>query len=79
MNQFEALKTIPKYIIDCPVFAHWVTYRNEVYFATLNYEKSVEKGKAYLDLAYCATASFNGQTLRTVKYDKSIKFKKFKF
>lgn len=80
MNQFdEALKNVPNYIMDCPICADWVTYEKEIYFATINFEKSMEKGKAYLDLAYCATASLNGQVLKTVPYTHIVKHKKFKW
>ena len=65
----EALKLIPKFILDCPITADWVDYNGKRKFAMLNFEQSIERGKAMIDLCYCATAGLiNGRVERTVTY-----------
>lgn len=60
---------IPKFILDCPIVADWVWYRGKVKFAMLNVDKSIEKGKAMIDLCYCATAGLiNHRVEKTVQY-----------
>jgi len=43
---------IPDFIEKCPVFAHWVTYNGKIKFAMLNYEESIKRGKAMIDLSF---------------------------
>lgn len=70
---------IPKFIWDCPIVTHWVTWRGETYFAMLNYDESITKGKAMIDLCYCATAGLiNNRVLKTIPYNKGIKIKDMK-
>jgi hypothetical protein len=67
----EQKSRIPQFIIDCPISAHWVKYRGQVKFAMLNYEESIAKGKAMIDLCYCATAGLiNNRVEKTVPYLK---------
>lgn len=74
----EALANIPKYIMDCPISAHWVDYNGKRKFAMLNFEESMKKGKAMIDLCYCATAGLiNGRAEKTVPYSKA-RFEIFK-
>lgn len=67
----EALAEVPKYILDCPISANWIEFKNETYFAMLNYERSVKAKRAMVDLSYCATRAFNGVVIKTVQYSKS--------
>lgn len=68
----KAVANIPKYIMDCPVFAHWVDYNGKRKFAMLNYEESIKRGKAMIDLCYCATAGLiNNRVEKTVPYSKA--------
>lgn len=72
----EALARVPKYILDCPIMAHWVFYNGKTKFAMLNYEESINRGKAMIDLCYCATAGLiNGRVEKTVPYSKRFKLK----
>jgi hypothetical protein len=73
----ESLKDVPAFILNCPVQYGWARYKNEEYFAMLNYEQSVKSGRPMIDLAYCATEGMNGNVLKTVMYVKK-KFKKSK-
>lgn len=54
---------IPPYIERCPLVFDWVTYKGEVYFAALNYERSQRAKRAMFDLHYCATAALNGNLI----------------
>lgn len=70
----EVLSKVPQYIWDCPIVAHWVTYNGQTKFAMLNYEESINKGKAMIDLCYCATAGLiNGRVEKTVPYSNRFK------
>lgn len=70
MQLEELIKDIPQFILDCPVVMHWVTYRGQIKFAMLNYEASIEKGIAMIDLCYCATVGMiNNRVEKTVKYN----------
>lgn len=72
----KALALEPKYIQECPVVAHWVLYNGKTKFAMLNYEESVNRGKAMIDLCYCATAGLiNGRVEKTVPYSNRFKLK----
>ncbi len=63
------IKDIPDFIMECPVAAQWVRYRGKLKFAMLNYEASIERGHAMIDLCYCATAGLiNNRVERTVMY-----------
>jgi hypothetical protein len=63
---------IPQFIIDCPISAHWVVYNGKTKFAMLNYEESIKRGKAMIDLCYCATAGLiNNHVEKTVPYSKA--------
>ncbi len=67
----EALIKIPKFIMDCPICAHWVDYNGKRKFAMLNFDESEKIGKAMIDLCYCATAGLiNGRVEKTVPYSK---------
>lgn len=67
----ELENKIPRFIIDCPIAAHWVDYRGKRKFAMLNYEESIKRGKAMIDLCYCATAGMiNNRIEKTVPYIK---------
>lgn len=69
MSLEELEADLPDFINACPIAAHWVWYRGKVKFAMLNYEQSIEKGKAMIDLCYCATAGMiNGRVEKTVPY-----------
>lgn len=72
MNELDkAIALIPTYIKDCPVFAHWVDYNGKRKFAMLNFEESIKRGKAMIDLGYCATALLiNHRVEKTVPYSK---------
>ncbi len=62
---------VPKFIMDCPIAAHWVDYNGQRKFAMLNYDESIKRGKAMIDLCYCATAGLiNNRVERTVTYQK---------
>lgn len=72
MTLDEVFSDIPKFILDCPVYAHWVDYRGKTKFAMLNYDESIKRGKAMIDLCYCATAGLiNNRVEKTVPYVKS--------
>ena len=71
----KTLADVPKYIMDCPVFSNWIEYKDETYFAILNYEQSIKSHRPMIDLSYCATRAMNGIVMKTVRYDKN-KFKK---
>lgn len=60
------LLPIPKYIEKCPLVFDWVNYKGEVYYAELNWERSIKAKRAMFDLAYCATVALNGSFLKTV-------------
>jgi hypothetical protein len=62
---------IPQFILDCPVVFEWCKYKGDVVFASLNYEKSVEEGRCWIDLHYCATKALNNIVEKTVLYRKS--------
>lgn len=61
---------LPDFLIDCPVVMHWVEYNGKTKFAMLNYEESIKRGKAMIDLCYCATVGINGHVEKTVPYSK---------
>lgn len=68
-NEFDnALANVPAFILDCPVYYQWVEYKGRPYFAILNYEASVARGKPMIDLCYCATKAMNGHVLFTAPY-----------
>jgi hypothetical protein len=64
------LKTIPDFIMKCPVFCQWVEFKGETYFAGLNYERSIKAGRPMIDLSYCATRYMNANYLKTVQYSE---------
>lgn len=79
MSDEELLKDIPKFIANCPITMHWVKYNGQVKFAMLNFEESEKRGKAMIDLCYCATAGLiNGRVERTVTY-QAKRFQILKF
>lgn len=59
---------MPEFIKSCPVVFDWYKHKGEVCFASLNYEKSIETGKAWIDIHYCATRALNGVVEKTVIY-----------
>ena len=70
-QQMMDLSGVPDFIMECPVVSHWVDYNGKRKFAMLNYKASIEKGKAMIDLCYCATAGMiNGRVEKTVPYSK---------
>ena len=72
MTEAQLIQDMPQYIVDCPVIAHWVDYNGKRKFAMLNFEESEKRGKAMIDLCYCATAGLiNGRVERTVPYSKA--------
>lgn len=72
MSIEELEKDIPQFILDCPISADWVDYRGKRKFAMLNFEESEKRGKAMIDLCYCATAGLiNGRVEKTVPYVKA--------
>lgn len=70
LKQFEEIKDVPKYIMDCPVYYNWCEFKGETYFGILNYERSLKAKRPMIDLAYCATQGMNGTILKTVQYTK---------
>ena len=67
----EALSGVPDFVNDCPVYCHWVDYNGKRKFAMINVDESIKKGKAMIDLCYCATAGMiNGRVEKTVPYSK---------
>lgn len=63
---------IPTWLAQVPFTADWITYKGgTVYFAMLNFEKSLKAHRPIIDLCYCATAGLiNGRVLKTVNYKK---------
>jgi hypothetical protein len=71
MTEFDkVLATIPKYILNCPVFFDWTNYKGEDVFGVLNYERSVKAKRPMIDICYCATKAMNNNVMKTVQYDK---------
>jgi hypothetical protein len=67
----EALASVPKFIMNCPISYHWVDYNGKRKFAMLNFEESLNRGKAMIDLCYCATAGMiNHRVEKTVPYSR---------
>lgn len=64
------LPEVPSYILRCPLFHDWCLYKDEVYFAMLNYERSEAIKRPVFDLSYCATRALNGIVLKTVVWHK---------
>jgi hypothetical protein len=50
----------------------WCEYNGETYYASLNYEESVRRGKPVFDLAYCATKAFNNIFLKQRVWSKKF-------
>lgn len=69
MVEIDVLPEIPEFLKGAPVF-EWVQYKGAVYFAALNYNKSLLKKHPIIDLHYCATAALNGNLIeKTVRYN----------
>ena len=63
-----------KILLSLPIVHDWVSYNGEVYYMTINYDRTVKARKPMIDLHYCATKALNGIVEKTVQWDK----KKFK-
>lgn len=61
---------VPKYLHGVTVLYDWCKYNGEVYFGVWNYEESEKRGKAVIDLAYCATKAMNGIFLKRRVWSK---------
>jgi hypothetical protein len=60
---------VPKYLLKVPFCNDWVEYKGEVFFAMIDFEKSLKCHRPIIDLCYCATAGLiNGRVLKTVNY-----------
>lgn len=62
---------MPDWFKDCPIVFDWITYKGEVFFASLNWEQSEKRNKPVFDLAYCATRAMNDFFLKQRVYNKS--------
>jgi hypothetical protein len=72
---------VPVWLQKVPFTAEWVTYKGGVvYFAMLNFEKSMKAHRPIVDLCHCATAGLiNGRVLKTVNYkEENFEIKKWK-
>lgn len=71
MTEFDnAIEDIPKWIMDCPVYANWIEYKGETFFGMLNYERSLKAKRPMIDLCPCVTKGLNGIVEKTVQYSK---------
>lgn len=61
--------------MNLPVVSDWIYFKDELIFASINYQATEKARKPMLDIYYCATECLNHNVLKTVQYDKS-KFKK---
>lgn len=60
-----------KMLMGLPFAFDWVKFKGEVYFASINYEKTAKANKPMIDLHYCATKALNGIVIKTVQFDKN--------
>lgn len=57
-------------LANCPYVFDWCKYKGKVYFAALNYDKSMQAQHPIIDLHYCATAALNNNLIeKTVRYN----------
>lgn len=61
-------------LLRLPIACDWVSFKDEVVVAQINYEATKKAGKPMMDLSYCMTKALNQVILKTVQWDK----KKFK-
>lgn len=74
MDGFDFENRFDKMLYKLPIVFDWVYYKDEKYFMSVNYERTIKAGKPMIDLHYCATKALNNMVLKTVQWDK----KKFK-
>lgn len=69
-------------VMQLPFICDWVKYKGEVYFAGVNWERSLSANRVMIDLSFCATAYLAGDdgpiVEKTVTYHP-LKFSKHKF
>jgi hypothetical protein len=68
---------LPKYLDECWLINGWCKYKDEVFFASFNYEQSEKHQKPIFDLAYCATKAMNEIFIKRVKWNTKH-FEKYK-
>ena len=63
-----------KMLMRLPIVFDWVSFKDEVVFAQINYEATQKAGKPMMDISYCATRALNQNIMFTTQWDKN-KFK----
>ncbi len=71
MSEEELSKDVPNYIFNNQFLWKWVKYKGEIFWATLNYERSIKAGCCMIDLSWCITKEMNGIIIKTVAFNKN--------
>lgn len=70
---------IPEFLKPAaPFFCDWCFYKGRVYFAQLNYERSIAEQKPVIQLHYCATAAFNNNLIEHIVIYRAKDFQQYK-
>ncbi|WP_276679706.1 hypothetical protein [Empedobacter brevis] len=61
---------IPKMFDKIPFTDAWVEYKGEVFYASINFERSMLSKRVMIDLHYCITKYLNNCVIKTVQYNE---------